>query len=85
MHENSFIKCKSYSEAYCPQKCNCKSGVSGDGGKPVNSGGVCEHFCSKYGFCGTGENYESGIDCRECKIGKLLKEKSIHKIDLVNF
>ena len=54
----------------CPKSCkNCKNGGSG-GGKPVNSDGVCEYFCSPKGYCGTGNAYKRGDDCSSCKSGK---------------
>ena len=70
------IKYKSNSEAYCPQKCNCKPGVSGDGGKPVNSNGYCEDFCFK-GYCGNTGAYLSGVDCTECGKGRWPEENNV--------
>ena len=52
----------------CPARCkNCKDGGSNDGGMPVNSDGVCEYFCSKYGYCGNTEKYKTGVNCSECR------------------
>ena len=71
MYETCFIKCKFYSEAYCPQKCKvCKAGDSSDGGTPLNADGNCDYFCSNAGYCGIGKYYESGINCRECQASK---------------
>jgi len=51
----------------CPASCKtCKAGGSHDGGSPINSNGVCEHFCSNYGYCGNGNAYKTGDDCSGC-------------------
>ena len=35
----------------CPVECSaCKEGAAWDGGKALTSAGVCEHYCSKWGF-----------------------------------
>jgi len=45
--------------ASCPVECsNCKEGATWDGGKSLSSSGRCEHYCSKWGFCGEGEKYQ---------------------------
>ena len=55
----------------CPESCKtCKTGGAGDGGKSVNSEGICEYFCSTGGYCGDGKYYKSGDDCNSCKQGK---------------
>ena len=57
----------------CPESCKtCKTGGAGDGGKSVNSEGICEYFCSTGGYCGDGKYYKSGEDCSSCKHGKSL-------------
>ena len=44
----------------CPVECSsCKEGAAYDGGKVLSSTGHCEHYCSKWGFCGKGEKYEN--------------------------
>ena len=44
----------------CPVECSsCKEGAAYDGGKALSSTGHCEHYCSKWGFCGEGEKYEN--------------------------
>ena len=56
----------------CPEICKtCKVviGVS-DEGKYVTTEGICEYFCSIWGYCGNGTGYESGDDCSSCKLGK---------------
>lgn len=54
----------------CPLSCkNCTTGGASDGGRAVNAEGICEHFCSVYGHCGSGENYKNGHDCSNCKQG----------------
>ena len=43
----------------CPERCStCKDGATWDGGKVVNNNGYCEHYCSKWGYCGDGEKYK---------------------------
>ena len=45
--------------AACPVECStCKEGAAWDGGKSLSSTGRCEHYCSKWGFCGEGEKYQ---------------------------
>ena len=68
---------KPYLEDYCPHNCKiCKSGDSRHGGVPVNPNGFCQHYCSiesvitAAGYCGKGDKYYSGFDCRECKTGQ---------------
>ena len=57
----------------CPESCKCKSGGAEDGGKPVNSEGRCDYFCSPGGYCGDAQHYKTnGIDCTLCKQGKSL-------------
>ena len=52
----------------CPASCmTCKSGGSSDGGLPISSNGICEHYCSQGGYCGNGEAYKSGDDCTGCR------------------
>ena len=62
-----FILYKCYFKVACPERCKtCKTGGSSDGGLPINSNGVCEHFCSKLGYCGIGNGYKTGDDCSGC-------------------
>ena len=57
----------------CPANCKtCKTGGATDGGKPVNSEGICEYFCSPGGYCGYGPYYKSGVDCNSCSQGNFL-------------
>ena len=60
----------------CPISCKCKPGSFGSCkssssgcGKPLNSLGYCTYFCSRSGFCGFGDNYQSpgSIDCFGCQ------------------
>merc|ERR1719167_156274 len=60
--------CERIPESNCPHECqNCKTGGSSDEGKPINSNGICEHFCSEGGYCGNGKAYKSGVDCAGCR------------------
>ena len=61
-------------ESSCPEECRCTSGGADDGGKDVNDAGYCNHFCSKWGYCGEGVEYEKGdsIDCTGCSSGNCL-------------
>ena len=58
-------------ESSCPEKCRCTSGAASDGGKEVNGAGYCNYHCSKWGYCGEGEEYQDGdyIDCTGCSSG----------------
>jgi len=63
-------------QSACPQKCKtCKasegrSAEGQDGGKSLGKNGQCEHYCSKWGFCGAGAQYsKDGVDCNGCKSG----------------
>jgi len=64
----------------CPVRCKtCKPGGENElgfgaaiGGLPIASNGVCEHFCSTAGYCGNGNRYKSGDDCRGCRISACL-------------
>ena len=49
----------------CPLPCeSCKAG--GDsGGVPLVSG-RCTNWCSVVGYCGSGADYETGVDCSMC-------------------
>ena len=52
----------------CPQGCEtCRSGGSDDGGLPIDSDGVCKHYCSLNGFCGSGAAYQTGSNCYGCQ------------------
>ena len=52
----------------CPTRCTtCKTGGSSDGGLPINFKGICEHFCSIGGYCGSGEAYKTGDYCGGCR------------------
>ena len=59
----------------CPKQCKCCIGDLQNGGKPPNSKGYCEHFCSDPliaggRFCGEGKYYKTGyhyLDCRKCR------------------
>ena len=66
---------KSKYQKACSEKCKtCKASEGGGGGKPLgpNTYGYCEHYCSKWGYCGTGPEYwKDGADCRLCYSGKL--------------
>ena len=62
----------------CPLDCKCKAGnkekckvSSSECGKPLNSIGYCTYFCSKAGYCGFGDNYqtEGSTDCFACNTG----------------
>merc|ERR1719414_1270795 len=52
----------------CQQKClTCKASEGGGGGKPLGSSGYCENYCSKWGYCGWGDEYfKDGSDCTGC-------------------
>ena len=51
----------------CPSRCTkCKTGNPNGGGLPIDSNGICRHFCSKSGYCGNGEAYKTGFDCSGC-------------------
>jgi len=53
--------------APCPAACRtCKQGGDAEG-RPLHHG-VCLHWCSSYGYCGTEDTYarNGGIDCRGC-------------------
>ena len=52
----------------CPTDCKCEAGATWDGGKAPNNQGYCEHYCSKWGYCGNGTKYSNGTDCTGCKI-----------------
>ena len=74
MYKTNSMNFKPYLEDYCPHNCKiCKSGDSRHGGVPVNPNGFCQHYCSiesvitAAGYCGKGDKYYSGFDCRECK------------------
>jgi len=48
----------------CPSECKtCQSGGS-DGGKAVENG-VCHHWCSSVGYCGTSDAYQQ-TNCNGC-------------------
>ena len=80
MHEINFTLFKSYLDSYCPQTCQtCKKGNSSDGGMPINADGICEHYCSKRGYCGNTGAYIKGVDCRMCRKGKGSEENKKHK------
>ena len=51
---------------WCQQKClTCKASEGGGGGKPLGPSGYCEHSCSKWGYCGEGEEYwKDGSVCK---------------------
>ena len=68
-HKNTLLILNAnYFQDACPARCkSCKGGGSNDGGMPVNSDGVCEYFCSKYGYCGNTTKYKTGVDCSECR------------------
>mmetsp|Transcript_7980 Transcript_7980/g.23792 ORF Transcript_7980/g.23792 Transcript_7980/m.23792 type:complete len:357 (-) Transcript_7980:76-1146(-) len=42
----------------------CKSGSVVDGGTRTAAGVGCVHWCSRAGYCGDGEQYRRGLDCR---------------------
>ena len=52
------------------QKCMCCAGRPQNGGKPLNTWGLCGHYCAidtlGNQFCGDGPQYVKGIDCRAC-------------------
>ena len=78
MHKTYSMNYKSNLEDICSQECqNCKTGGSSDGGMPINSNGICEHFCSEAGFCGKGEAYKYGVDCTGCRKGKSFEEHTV--------
>ena len=75
MHKIYSAHFESNLDASCPQRCQtCKRGNSSDGGMPVNSNGICEHFCTKQGYCGNTGAYISGVDCTKCRKGKWSEE-----------
>ena len=61
------------SEIECPARCStCRGanqGNSWDGGLRLNSDNVCEHFCSRWGYCGDGPEFSVGTDCTGCVQG----------------
>merc|ERR1711994_461870 len=60
-------------EMKCPARCKtCKAGASWDGGLRLNSDNVCEHFCSRWGYCGDGPEFRFNgayTDCTGCVQG----------------
>ena len=42
----------------------CRSGGRADGGTSVVPNVGCVHWCSRAGFCGDGDQYRGGLDCR---------------------
>lgn len=42
----------------------CKSGGQSDGGTATIPDVGCVHWCSRAGFCGDGDQYRMGLDCR---------------------
>ena len=62
----------------CPGTCKtCRSGDHHEGGKAVDSNGVCGYFCSSKNYCGDGIAYKSGIDCTKCNQGKYLLDMKL--------
>ena len=65
-------------EQDCPLECKCEAGndercrvTSPECGKPLNSIGYCTYFCSKEGYCGFGDSYQTdgSTDCFACNTG----------------
>ena len=96
MYKTNSINFKSHLEDYCPDHCKtCKSGdfhpEKFRGGLPVNTNGFCQHFCSfennhtitAPGYCGNGAKHYTGVDCRECKIGKWFEKSRNYIIYMV--
>ena len=42
----------------------CKDGALVDGGTRTVRGVGCVHWCSHAGYCGDGDSYRRGLDCR---------------------
>jgi len=60
------IECDEINTNTCHSRCStCKSGDASDGGIAVVNG-VCNHWCSSGGYCGTSNAYKSAT-CTGCK------------------
>jgi len=53
----------------CPPICTkTQQGGATDGGKQLNAKNICTNYSSLLGYCGNGEGYTTGTDCRGCAI-----------------
>merc|ERR1712018_7693 len=61
----------------CPSSCRCESGASWDGGQNVDASGFCSAYCSKWGYCGSGEKYtkEGSTYCGFCAYSNVVLKK----------
>jgi hypothetical protein len=67
----------------------CCAGRPQNGGKPLNTWGLCEHYCAMdtlgNQFCGDGPKYVKGIDCRACGSTKGKIEMELFHIKIYSF
>ena len=61
LHAVAAFAARDHRGAMCSR---CKDGALVDGGTRTVRGVGCVHWCSHAGYCGDGDSYRRGLDCR---------------------